>query len=224
MLFENIITDTSPRPDSPSPVKQEDNKAVVAVVSAIAACLLIIVIVIIVMKCRKSYSKKSQEKTHGEFREGVLNKSLDGSIHVHNPMHNICDSDDVIIQHDSVQYHPTGSDNDQGLAYTNHNYAGFNSILYSSDGNEKVEDETNEDHMIEHDDMKPLGVKADFKDSSYAAMMPNFSASGLQEYDNQQNTKQSVRVTIENIPKSYPKNHFTRSLSECKEISLPEDT
>lgn len=216
--------DTSPRPDSPSPVKQEDNKAVVAVVSSIAACLLIIVIVIIVMKCRKSYSKKSQEKTHGEFREGVLNKSLDGSIHVHNPMHDLCESDDVTIQHDSVQYHPTGFNNDQGLAYTNHSYAGFNSILYSSDCNGKVDDETNEDHVIEHDDTKPLGVKPDFKDSSYAAMEPNFSSSGLQECDNQQNTKQSVRVTIENTPKGYPKNHFMRSLSECKEISLPEDT
>lgn len=195
-----------------------------AVVSSIAACLLIIVIVIIVMKCRKSYSKKSQEKTHGEFREGVLNKSLDGSIHVHNPMHDLCESDDVTIQHDSVQYHPTGFNNDQGLAYTNHSYAGFNSVLYSSDCNGKVDDETNEDHVIEHDDTKPLGVKPDFKDSSYAAMEPNFSSSGLQECDSQQNTKQSVRVTIENTPKGYPKNHFTRSLSECKEISLPEDT
>ncbi|XP_062609247.1 deleted in malignant brain tumors 1 protein-like [Saccostrea cucullata] len=210
--------DTSPKPDAPLPSKADDNKTVVAVISAIAGFLLFVVIVIIVIKCRQSKKKDTGSDVHGSFREGVLNKSHDGSIHAQNPLHDLYDSADVRIQNDSVQYHNHGEDRNPALAFSNINY---NTIHFSPEQTDSDFD-TSDDHIVEHKDTKPLGIKSEIEDSSYAVMRPNFSASDLHVYDNQQNKTYHNCVTIENAPEDRPTPHFTRSLSECREIAPPE--
>lgn len=211
-----ILSDTSPKPDAPLPVKAESDRTVVAVVSTIAACLLIVIIIIIFIKCRKSNSKATDGDAHGMFREDVLNKARDGSIHAHNPLHNLYDNADVTIQNDSVQYHPNNDETNSALAFSNINY---DSMHFSLDHGES-DNEISDDHAIEHKDTKPLGVKPDFEDSSYASMSPNYSASGINVYDSLRNKTYHSCVTVETT--GHPKDQLTRSLSECREISPPE--
>lgn len=206
-----LLVDTSPIPNIPSAAKSKENTTVLAVVSVVAACLLIVVVVILVIKCRKSYKRDLSATTHEEFGGDFIKKTRDGSIHAQNPLHDMINTSDVIIEDGTVQYHRNNEDHQSALAFSNINY---DTIQFHVSGETNSENEISDDHVIEHEDTKPLGVNPEVESSTYATMNPNFSASGIQAFDDQQNNTQKVRVTIE---------HFTRSLSECKEIPSPED-
>jgi hypothetical protein len=166
------------------------------------------------MKCRKAKTKEKDDDKHGVFREGVLNKARDGSIHAQNPLHNLYDNANVTIQNDTVQYHPN-DDTNSALAFSNINY----DSMHFSSNHDDSDNEISDEHTIEHKDTKPLGVKPDLEDSSYAVMSPNFAASGINVYDSLQNKTYHSCVTVETP--THPRDQFTRSLSECREISPP---
>ena len=206
-----LLVDTSPIPNIPSAVKSKENTTVLAIVSVVAACLLIVVVIILVMKCRKSYKRDLSASTHEEFGGDFIKKARDGSIHAQNPLHDMINTSDVIIEDGTVQYHRNNENHQPALVFSNMNY---DTIQFPVSGETNSENEISDDHVIEHEDTKPLGVNPEVESSTYATMNPNFSASGIQTFDDRQNNTQKVRVTIE---------HFTRYLSECKEIPSPED-